>query len=255
MKTKGSPISWEKLAGEVKAIYHADPQNSQTAMENFLNESWKEFPPAEQLALLEKLTDQFKEGLPSHLEQEPLPRELSRLFSLLLGKRISMPELSSEEFLEKLAHSLNTVFDTLNQIVGVIHTTLLGKKEELETIRLIIGSSLGREDEMESLKNYLDQIKEAFLVAHRAFNQAAHTKINEILKELNPDRIAEMAEGGLDFGPFHKAKLFEIYKAQFAKCQNWFASGRLIEELLREFEKNCKKLFVVVQRGQHGKIY
>ena len=74
-------------------------------------------------------------------------RKKSQLVSSPLKSR--GPELAamkgfrlSPEWPDKLARSLNTLFDTLNQIIGVIHTTFLGQKGEMETIRLIIGSAL-----------------------------------------------------------------------------------------------------------------
>ena len=107
----------------------------------------------------------------------------------------------------------------------------------------------------DSLQNYLDQIQEAFLVAHKAFQEAAQTKVGEILKELSPDHF-EASEGGwLKFGPFRKAELFEIYKEKFQACKSWFESGRFMEELLREFEKTCQKLYNADQRKKNEKIY
>jgi hypothetical protein len=152
-------------------------------------------------------------------------------------------DFRSEEFLEKLARALNTLFDTLNQMIGVIHTTFLGQKSEMETIRLIIGSSLKGGEQSDSLQNYLNQIREAFLISHRAFQQAAHKKILDFLNELDPERISQMGEGAFGFGPFHKGKLFEIYKEEFLKCKGWVESGHFLEEVLREFEKNCQKQY------------
>ena len=244
----------EKLAAEIRTAYQSNPQQSEMMIETFLKKKWQDCPSLERLNLLEKLSKQFEVSAPSRVQQESGAGELTRLLSLLLGKRVSMLDLSSEENLEKLARSLNTVFDTLNQIIGVIHSTLWGKQAEMETIRLILGSNLEGKGQADSLQNYLDQIKDAFLVSHRAFRLAAHTKVGEVLKELDPDRMAAEGEGGLEFGPLRKAKLFEIYKEKFLKCKSWYESGRFLEDLLREFEKDCQKLFIVVQRGGHEKI-
>lgn len=184
------------------------------------------------------------------IDAAPESVEFSRLFSQLVGIPVGREDLSSTELLVKLTPSLTTIFNTLNEIVGVINTTLLGRKIELETIRRIIGSTLEEEepDCSTSLKNYLDQIKKAFFVAHQAFQQAAKTKISEMLSELNPDQLETSAGGGrimhgFKFGPLRKADLFESYKEKYQACQRWFESGRMIEELLREFEKVCQKIY------------
>lgn len=239
----------EDIAREIRIIYQSDPSHSEPIVEQYLERRLKGMAPAERLTFLEGLVRQFKgprsEGAPG-----PSPRalgleseEFSRLFSLLMGKRISKVDLSSRDLPEKLAHSLNTIFDTLNQIIGVINATLMGKKGELETIRQIIGSNLESEARSESLQNYLDQIQEAFLISHRAFKQAGEIKVMEILTELNPDRIASMSRGGLRFGALRKAELFEVYKERYQACKGYFESGRLMEDLLREFEKSCQQIY------------
>jgi len=144
---------------------------------------------------------------------------------------------------------LNTIFDTLNQIIGVIHVNLLGRKVELETIRQVIGSSLEKEGKPESLQGYLDQIREAFLVAHLAFQQVALNKMKGVLSELEPERLEAEEQGGLKFGPFLKADHFDSYKEKFRRVKGWVDSGRFGEELLREFEKNCQKSYKVKTGG------
>jgi len=98
----------------------------------------------------------------------------------------------------------------------------------------VIGSRMEGAGNIESLESYLGQIKASFLTAHRAFKEAAQTKVGEILAELDPDHIASQSSGGgLGFGLFRKAELFEVYQAEFKKCRDWVASGRFTEELLK----------------------
>jgi hypothetical protein len=234
----------ENLAAEIKTLYRANPSKAEASIESLLQKALQSYPPSLRQDSLDKLVEHFRPMRPAgDAKGGPEIGELSHLLSLLLGKRVSQLDLSSEEFLGKLSDSLNTIFDTLNQIVGVIQATLLGQKNELKTIRRIIGSTLKDEGQAESLQNYLNQIKEAFLISHRAFRQAAQNKIRDILNQLDPDRISQLSQGGFDFSPFHKAKLFEIYKEEFMKCKGWVGSGRFMEEMLREFEKNCQKLY------------
>jgi hypothetical protein len=239
-------ISHDELVGGVQTIYRSDPSRGEGLVEKYLEEKLKGFPPAERMAILEKLALQFENvGPQARANLGPLPEECTRLFSLLLGHPISSQDLSSSVFWGKFAASLNTIFDTLNQIVGVIHGNLMGQRNELETIRQVIGSSWEEKGQPESLQGYLDQIREAFLVFHRAFQQAAANQMRGVLAELEPGRLEAKGEGGLSFGPFLKAELYEAYKQRFQKVFGWFDSGRFREELLREFEKNCQELLKV----------
>ncbi len=245
---KTNPI--ETMAREIRIIYNSDISNAETLIETYLEQRLKEYSDNDRLEFLEELTPQFKSFSPKpettlNFEQE----EFSRLFSLLLGKRVSMADLSSTETMQKLVNSLNTVFDTINQIIRVMNNKLLGKEvQQDETIRGIISSNLekgGVSDTHDSLQGYLDQIQDAFLVAHQAFQQAAQTRVRQILDELDPKRISALSKGGYKFGPFRKAELFEVYKEEFRICKAWFESGRFTNELLREFEKTCQKSYKV----------
>lgn len=248
--------SLEGLANEIRIIYRSDPLHSGPLVETYLEQKWKGISPLERQTLLERLSHQFRESC-----SEPYPalspgtlgpasEEFSHLVSLLLGKSVSAADLSSRDLLKKLAHALNTIFDSLNQIIGLISTTLMGRKAEFETIRQIIGSELEGEGGHDSLQSYLDQIREAFLVAHQALKEAAGKKVNDILLELDPSRLESARGGGLKFGPLRKAELFEKYKERFAQFKSWFESGRFTEELLREFEKTCQRLYNVERRRE-----
>ena len=239
-------ISIEQITNEIRKIYKSDRLQAETLIETYLEERLKEFSDSKKLMLLERLTAEFNIALSSRYSGLNIDEEaLTRLFSLLLGRRMSQADLSSTELLQKLAESLNTIFDALNQVVGVINTTFLGECTGDETIRQVIGFHLeGGEGHVRSLESYLGQIEKAFLIAHQAFKEAAHTEVGEILHELDPDQIKAAGSGGFKFGPFQKAEFFEIYEKKFYKCKKWFDSGRFMEKFLREFEKNSQKLFV-----------
>ncbi len=239
------------LTEDILRIYQSNPTRAERLLEDYLEESLKDYPLSEKIAILEDLLRQF-ELPPSREIRKEVPlesKEFSRLFSLLFGERISEIDLSSPELLEKLAQSLNTIFDSLNEVIQVINQALLGRKPELETIRHIIGSQLeGGEERGGSLQNYLSRIKEAFLLAHKAFQEAAHTKVAEILKEFYPESLESEGMKGLRFGPFRKAELFERYREKYQSFKKWFDSGRFDEELLREFEKICQKRYPLDRR-------
>jgi hypothetical protein len=235
----------EKWAREIRVIYRSDPSRSKADIEQYLEDVvLRKLSPSEREAILEELAHQFT---PPCSENESLLHRESEPFvefcSLLLGERISVEDLQSEALVGRLASSLNTVFDTLNQIVRVMNSTLLGESKELETIRQIIGADLQGGHEGTSLQTYLNQIQRAFLVSHQAFQQAAQTTMGEILSELDPDRIATLTGGGLRFGPLRKAELFEIYQEKYRICKGSFESGRLMNDLLREFENTCQKIY------------
>jgi hypothetical protein len=238
------------LREEILRIYQSNPKRAERLVEDYLDETLKDYPLSEKISLLEDLLRQF-ELPPSQEVRKEIPfdsKEFSRLFSLIFGERIAEIDFSSPQLLEKLAQSLNTIFDSLNEIIQVINQALFGKKPELETIRHIIGSQLEGDEGRDSLQSYLSRIKEAFLLAHKAFQEAAHIKMVEILKELHPDTIESEGIKGLRFGPFRKAELFERYREKFQSLKKWFDSGRFDEELLREFEKICQRRYPLDRR-------
>ena len=237
-----SEISPKGLADEVRQIYRSNNPEAEILIEGYLKTRLHELSPREKSVLLEKLMTEFSSDDSNIPVEEDLEfNVLSRLFSLLLGKKVSYADLSSDDILDRLATSLNTVFDTLNRLVGVINTTLLSGGVGDETIRHVLVSHMEGEDQSRSLESYLDQVRTAFLATQQAFKDAAHSKVKEILAELDPDQMASDLSGGIKFGPLRKAELFETYKEKFQRCKKWFESGRFTEDFLREFEKNCQK--------------
>lgn len=184
------------------------------------------------------------------MEQEKEAGLLGRFARLLLGGRVDASALSGEDAAQRLAASLNTVFDSLNEIMRGIDATLLGEGEEVETIRFIIGSDLGGKKSSATLAEHLRRIQEAFAVAHRAFQEAAQRKIAEVLDELSPEKISSLAGEGLRFGALRKAELFDIYAERFQAVKKAFDSGKLRESLLREFERTCQRIYRTEGKGR-----
>jgi len=247
--TRSVPIA--ELAEEVRSIYRADPSRAGTLIEIHLQERLRDSAPLEKKELLARLTEVFAGKAPatiasaaSTVSPDLHPEVLSRLFALFLGERVGALDLSSGEIVHRLARSLNTVFENLNEIVAVIQSKLLGKQGEEQTVRgKIIGTVLQGEDADTSLEEFLGQIREAFLTAHLAFQQAARSTVGKIIRELDPKRLGDEESGGLKFGPLRKAGLFDAYEEKFRKIRQWFDSGRVTEELLREFEKICQSRY------------
>ena len=240
------------LTESVRAAYRSDPAGAAARIERILGEKLAGASPEERIAAVREIFGRCGASRPS---PGPTPagnvaQEWTRLAALLLGDRVDVAKLPPGELSEKLAASLNTVFDSLNAIVGGINATLLGKTEELETIRFIIGSDLGGRKASGSLQEYLDRIQEAFAVAHRAFQEAAEKKNVELLDELSPENISSKAEGGLKFGPMRKAELWDIYEERFRVVKKALESGKLRESLLREFERSCQKMYKTGRKGK-----
>ena len=239
----------EKLAHAVRKIGLSGVPDLEMAVAEFLYRELHELGLEERLRLMELLAQQF--GAPAepmsinHASEGAVPAsspEVMKLLSLVLGNTIRESDINSKDICEKFLVELNTLFDTLNGIISVINITLLGQSPELETIRKVIGSNI-EGDEKASLKEYLDRIQKAFLVAHSSFQSAAETVIAEILAELDPQLLIATKTPGFKFGLIRKAELLEKYEEKYARCHRWFDSGACKERLLREFEKNCLNTF------------
>ena len=229
------PISVDKLAQEIRQIYSSDSRQAEERIAVYMQEQLAALSVTEKNSILERLTAQFGGSLPdSYLDDEVL----TRLFSLVLGDKVTRADLSSADLLQRLAESLNTIFDALNKLVAVIDSTLLGKVRGEETIRQVIGFHLDGQDQTKSLESYLGQINKAFLLAQQASKDAASQMVGKILQELDPEKISQEAGGGLKFGPLRKAELYNVLEQEINKCRQWYESGRFMQDLQREFEKN-----------------
>ena len=236
-------LSIAQLANDIREIHASDRLQAEALVETYLEKQMHELSGRERTRLLKELAFVFNRADSDTSSGTNLREEVfSQLFSLLLGRKDSQVDLSSPELLERLAESLNTIFDTLNKLVSVINGNLFGEHAGEETIRKVLFFELEREKESKSLESYLGQISKAFLIAQQAFKKAAYTRVREILLEMDPCRIASVSGGGLRLGPLRKAESFEIYEERYNKVKKWFESGRFMEELLREFENNCQEL-------------
>lgn len=234
----------DRLTEEIRNTARSGGHDLADSIEKHLEEALKDVTAGERVALLEKVAHNFAVSPPAPEMIAGLKPEASdRLISLLLGKEVAQSGLSPEEMSTRLARSLKTIFDTLNQTIGIMKSTLLGQAEELETIRIIIDAELKGENTDKSLQAYLDQIQETFLLAHKAFGMAGGTMMGQVLAELDPEKILALPGRRLKFGPLRKAELFDIYCDKFRSCKSAFESGHLMAELLREFEKACQKLY------------
>jgi hypothetical protein len=232
------------LAAEIDKMVHDRGSHAETAVEAYLQKEFAALSPTGKMEALDRLIATFRQDGGMRAKREDIDTTLlAKLFSLLLGERLGEVDISSEVVIERLAKSLNTVFDSLNELIIGINATLMGRNSGTETIRFVIGSQLEQEGESKSLESYVAQIKEAFAIAHQAYQDAAMTKMREILTELDPKKIEKSAEGKLKFGPLRKAELFDLYQDKHRTLSNWLETGLLVEALLREFERICQRLY------------
>ncbi len=232
------------LAAEIDKMVHDRGSNAERAVEAYLEKEFAALSPEGKMEALDLLIAEFRQDGGIRTKTKDLDTTLvAKLFSMLLGERIGEVDIASEVVIERLATSLNTVFDSLNELIIGINATLMGRTSGTETIRFVIGSQLEQGGESKSLESYVAQIKEAFAIAHQAYQDAAMTKMREILNELDPKKIEKSAEGKLKFGPLRKAELFDLYQDKHRTLSNWLKTGLLVEALLREFERICQQLY------------
>jgi hypothetical protein len=233
--------SIEKLTENIRAIYESSPKTAQSLIEDYLDAELKHLPYNQKISAVQDL-DAGLQGISKgmHLEKEII----DRLIDLLLGKNVRREDLASAEILDRLAESLNTIFDMVNQLIGVINSTLAADKVGEETIRHVIGINLDSKSSTQPLEKHLGQIKKAFLTTQQAFKNAASTTMEKIIDELDPKKISSQPGSSLKFGPLKKAESFDIYEEKFMKFRKWYESGRFMEDFLREFEKYCQEISI-----------
>jgi hypothetical protein len=230
-----------QLSADVRGIYEADPDNAHRRIESMLTSRLSDFPLHESRVAMQKLIEHFR--LPQTENATMESEVMTRVFSLLLGRKVAQDDLTSAELLGRLAQSLNTIFDALNKLISVINMSFSDEDTgEDQTIRQFIGFHLEGEDQTQSLEDYLGQISQAFLNTHEAFKKAAHKQVQRILLALDMEQVEKARSSGLKIGPLRKAEDYQILKEKIDRIRKWFESGRSTEDLLREFEKNCQTL-------------
>ena len=238
-----SGISAWGLAEEIKRIYADAPHEAQGRIEAYLDRRLALVPVAEKIDLLRSVIDLFDADDTATVGAARSEQNVvAKLLPLIMGGKASQIDFSSEEQIEVLSRNLNTVFDTLNRLIRVINATLKGGASQQETIRSFIGGSLENGSDAVSLSDYLSQIEQAFLKSQRAFREAAAALVEEILDELDPQRI-EDEERHNRFGLFRKAELLDLLREKHRRCRLWLESDRFEQRLLRKFENCCSRTF------------
>lgn len=240
------------LANQVRRCYQSDPLRAESLIEECLERGLEGVPLAARLSLIEELLRLFEPppaGPPGTIPSGE-STDLEDFFSLLLGQRVASGDLGSKDLAQRLAASLNSIFDQLNELVGIINRTFGKETAAIETIRHLIGSDLERPASSDSLAYYIGQIKEAFLIANQAARKAAAAEVGKILAELDPERLADDTEKGLRFGFRRKGELIEAYREKYLQIRKWFEADHFFEDYAREFERACHELHSEKGRGR-----
>jgi len=237
------PILIDQLAIEVWQLYTSDTANAETTLELYLKRKFSHLSNDEKLKMLERLASEF-EGVS---EEKTVALELdddlvAQIAYLLLGDQASQYTLSTGQLAHRISESLNTLFDALNHLIGVINKTLWGNPHDDKTIRQVIGSHLSGGTSSTSLETHLNQIGNAFLTVQRAFKETARSQVARILDEIDPDNVSEECTGGIKLGVFRRAACYDVYEEKFERIKRWFDSDKFMEDFLREFEKKCQAL-------------
>lgn len=238
-------VGLSTIAEEISALYKTDPEHAETLIETHLTSRLGDMAAHERLRFLDRLGEIFK-GRES--ERELRPKEdaqqetLQQLMRFVLGKSYNPEELYSQEAIDQLGASLQTLFETLNDLIQTIELTLMGQSDQSKTIRAVIASKVRHDDGDRSLREHLNQIKAGFLIAHTSFQQSSRETVKKILAALAPDKLRDEASTAMKFGPFKKAELFELFEQRYESIRKWSDSDRFIRDLTRDFEKNCRNL-------------
>ncbi len=244
----------ELLLKELKTLYKANPSKAASLINLYLKERLSGLDDRQRAEVVKGLLAHLGVRLPAPrpakaqetaapaAAESPERELLAEILHQITGGQADTQGLASEELAMRIKEALATLITTINEIMAVINSTLAGSQGELATIRHIIGQDL--EGKGMGLEEYLGRIKEAFLISHQAMVEASRKEAEKILEGLDPAKMEQVAEtGGLSFGPLKKAELFDAYSEQFRQIQEWLRRGGYQQELLREFERRCERLF------------
>lgn len=219
--------------------------NLASQIEEYLNHAYTGLDQPGKIAALEQLIEDISQDgaarLPASSGGDGVM--FARLVRLLLGPRVEQTDLCDQETADKLAEALNAVFDVMGELMRTVQLTLLGESRDIRTLRTIIGAGLDSSQEERSLRDSLDKVKQAFLVCHKSFRDAASATMSAALDELSPDNAPTNGSSWLKISVVRKAQLFNECQERFDRVKAWYESGRFDKELLAEFEKNCRKRF------------
>ena len=160
------------------------PIQGQVHLVQYIAQKLAHLNGTEKIDALQKLMGEFKAEYSAKDLDEYEEQVTTRLFALILGRKVNRADLSSKELLHRLARSLNTIFDSLNTLIGSIDATFEGKTAGDQTIRRVIGGHLQDEDLTTPLENYLGKIsREEYIGRYESALRAVRERMEAERKE------------------------------------------------------------------------
>lgn len=233
--------SMTNLVEELRDVYLAEPAAAQEQIERLLAQRFEGLPAEERLNEIRKLKDCF--GGPKNknaaVSEGASGDDLKKFIALLLGQRVGSKDMDDRQLQEQLCGSLNSIFDSLNQLLQAMKTTFNLKDSRFEeTIRHVLREQLVEENPTGSLEEYIDQIRISFFKSFDCSKAAYKAIMEKLLSEINPETLLLQTGGGIKLGPLKKAEAFDRYKILYDSLHEWYESGRGLEEYLRAFENS-----------------
>ena len=228
------------ISDEIRTIYRQETGDSFVNIEVYLDKLLRTLPFPQRMHVLQNISELFVDNreAPSLLTTDA-GSQLLRFMSLLLGQTVDAGEVADKQLQERLCASLNTIFDTLNELLQAINSNLNRGNGFDETIRHVLRKQLDEPGDDKPLDVYIDQIRKSFFTSYESFKEAHLLIMNKVLEELNPEKSSSKCAGGIKFGPLRKAEAFDHYTQFYESLCDWHESGRGLEEYLRAFEKQC----------------
>lgn len=232
--------STAQISDEIRTIYRQETGDGFVNIEAYLEQLLGTLPSSERLHILQNISEEFADnGEPQQLLTTDAGNQLLRFISLILGQKVGVGEVADKQLQEKLCISLNTIFDTLNDLLQAINSTLSRGNGFDETIRHVLRKQLDEPGDDKPLDLYIDQIRKSFFTSYESFKEAHLLIMDKVLEELSPEKSTSKCAGGLKFGALRKAEAFDHYTQLYESLHSWHESGRGLDEYLRLFEKQC----------------
>jgi hypothetical protein len=231
----------EQFAAEIKSIYTLYGENSQSAIEEYLETQLYGFDNSVKIQMLSLLEERFAPPPPAISQESVVHQQaLAEFCHRVLGIELTAAELSSPATLDRISQAVNNLFDHLNQLVQSIRSSMLLENTGAATIRHVLGSSLREDEQTLTLEQYLGEIKTAFFLSHNSFKAAFIKMMDRVLENLDPQSKDNVVGNAFMLPMMKKAAALDRFQQLFKSCKEWHDSGRSLEDFLKEFEKQCQ---------------
>ncbi len=192
MASGGSYPAVADLANQVRRCYRSDPIRAESLIEECLERGLEGVPLAARLSLIRgvlRLFEPSRRGLPAP-SQAGNPPTWKTSSPCCSDSGLPAAILGSKDLAQRLAASLNSIFDQLNELVGIINRTFGKETAALETIRHLTGP-------ISSDRLHPTPLPATSVRSRRLFSSPIRRlgrllpRGRKILAELDPERLAD----------------------------------------------------------------